>query len=345
MSRVQNINNIRFSSPITQSKISYEKKPLLNYQYNLSKDTVSFQGKKIEKEDKEIFSCKDNLALAEKVSRESEVELGETISKKFQNGETYVRLKDDVDDKSVFVLNSGNDPVNDNLMEFRQMVDAAKRSGAEKITAILPYLPYSRQDRLSENGESVAAKMVADDIENAGVDKVITFDLHSPQIQGFFDIPLKNLSAGPVFAQYFKQKGDMSEFMVVSPDVGGVKRAENLSKMLGTETAIIHKKRAEHNKAQAVAIIGDVKGKNCILIDDMIDTAGTITEAVKMLKVNGAKDVYICATHGIFSGNAYENIKNCPVKEVVVTDTLPLPENAPKTIKQLSIANLIAEEI
>ncbi|MDD3237513.1 MAG: ribose-phosphate pyrophosphokinase [Candidatus Gastranaerophilales bacterium] len=326
-----------FSNPVRNIK------PNLQYQYNLMQDTVSFTGK----ENTEIFSCKDNKKLAQEVSNQSDIPFKDSVSKKFKNGETYVKLNDDVEDKNVVVINAGNDPVNDNLMEFRQMLDAAKRGGAEKITAVLPYLPYSRQDRLSADGESLAGKMIAKDLETAGADKVITFDIHSIQTQGFYDVPMKNVSAMPLFADYFKEKtnGKTDNFVVVSPDVGGVKRAKNLAKELDVDTAIIHKERAEHNKAEAVALIGEVKDKNCILIDDMIDTAGTITEAVKMLKGKGAKDVYICATHGIFSGNAFENIKNCPVKEVVVTDTLPLPENAPEKIKQISVAPLLAEEI
>lgn len=324
-----------------KSNVVRMNQPSLQYRYNLISDTFSFKGK----ENKEIYSGKDNQILAKKVSDKSDINLSGSISKKFKNGETYVKLNNDVNGKSVYIFNSGNDPINDNLMEFFQMLDASKRNGAEKITAVLPYLPYSRQDRISTEGEPLSGKLIANYIENAGADKVITFDLHSTQIQGFFDIPVKNISAVPLFADYFKNKAANEPFVVVSPDAGGVKRAESLSKALGTDTAIIHKRRAEHNKAQAVAIIGDVKDKNCILIDDMIDTAGTITEAVKMLKNNGAKDVYICATHGIFSGDAYKNIKNCPVKEVIVTDTLPLKENAPSNIKQISVSDLLAKEL
>ena len=317
----------------------------IKYQYNLMSDVISFKRAANPKEEKQLFSCKDNLSLAEKISDSSNIGLNPTISKEFKNGETYARLLGHTKDKSVFILNAGNNPVNDNLMEFRQMVDAAKRNEAEKITAIIPYFPYSRQDRLSEEGESLTGKLVANDIVNAGVNKVITFDLHSPQIQGFFDIPVKNLSAASLFADYFRSKGNLDSFVVVSPDIGGEKRVENLAKELDVPSAIIYKKRPEHNIAKAIGLMGDVDGKNCILFDDMIDTAGTITAAVKMLKGKGAKDVYICATHGIFSDNAYENIKNCPVKEVIVTDTLPLKEGAPENVKQISIAPLLAQEI
>ncbi len=335
------LNRVR----IFENQPKLENKTALSYRYGLCSDTVSFKRANFDSDEKTIFSCSHNRKLAKKVSDFSNVELGDVISKKFKNGETYVRLLSDVDNKSVFVVNAGNDPVNDNLMEFFQMLDAAKRNGAEKVTAVLPYLPYSRQDRLSETGEALTARLIADGIEKSGADRVLTFDLHSVQIQGFYDIPVKNISAVPVFAEYFKQKGNMKDFVVVSPDVGGIKRAESLSKAIETGMAVIYKKREEHNVAKAVDILGDVEGKNCVLMDDMIDTAGTITEAVKMLKNKGAKDVYICATHGIFSDEAYENIKNCPVKEVIVTDTLPLKPGAPQNVKQVSVSELIAEEL
>lgn len=345
MLKVTGIGNFKLHSTNFSNNAADNKVSDLKYKYNLMSDAVSFKRSSFNNADKELFSCKENLALAEKISDESLVRLDDTVAKKFKNGETYAKLLEDVDDKSVYLLNAGSNSINDNLMEFRQMIDAANRNGAEKITAILPYLPYSRQDRISSDGEAITAKMVANDIVSAGADKVITLDLHSIQIQGFYDIPVKNLSAVPLFADYFRQKGNMDEFVVVSPDAGGIKRAKNLAKELNTPTAIIDKERAEHNKAEAVGIVGDVKGKNCVLIDDMIDTAGTITEAVKMLKNKGAKDVYICVTHGIFSDNAYENIRNCPVKEVIVTDTLPLKEGAPDNVKQISISGLIAKEI
>lgn len=345
MLKVTGIGNFKSYAPNFSNNIENGKVSTLNYKYNLMSDTVSFKRASFDSENKELFSCLGNYRLAEKISDKSLITLNNTISKKFKNGETYIKLLDNVDDKSVFILNSGDNPINDNLMEFRQMIDAAKRSDAEKITAILPYLPYSRQDRISEEGEALTAKMVANDIVSAGADKVITFDLHSTQIQGFYDIPVKNLSAVPLFADYFRNKGDLDSFVVVSPDAGGIKRAKNLSAELKVPMAIIDKDRVEHNKATAISIVGNVEGKNCILVDDMIDTGGTITAAVKMIKDKGAKDVYICATHGIFSGDAFENIKNCPVKEVVVTDTLPLKEGAPANIKQISIAGLIAKEI
>jgi ribose-phosphate pyrophosphokinase len=348
MLKVSSIRNFKSNfrqSPFMSNNAVAKKTDYIKYQYNLNSDTISFKKAHFDVEDKKIFSCADNKKLAEKISESSDIDLCSNISKKFKNGETYVRLTDNVDEKSVFLINAGNDPINDNLMEFYQMIDAAKRNGAEKVTAILPYLPYSRQDRISASGEALTARLVADSLEKAGADKIITLDLHSVQIQGFYDIPVKNLSAVPLFADYFRSKGNIEDLVVVSPDVGGIKRAEALSVELKSPMAVIYKKREEHNVAKAVDILGDIEGKNCILVDDMIDTAGTITEAVKMLKSKGAKDVYICATHGIFSDNAYENIKNCPVKEVVVTNTLPLKDGAPVNIKQLNIAPLIAKEI
>lgn len=347
MLKVAGIGNIKTYSNSFLKEKEYNKSSDLRYQYNLISDTVSFKKSKFDFENgnKQIYSCLGNMGLAEKISDESLVSLKDSNTKKFKNGETYVRLFGDFKNKSVFILNAGNEPINDNLMEFRQMIDAAKRGGAEKITAILPYIPYSRQDRISEQGEALTAKMIAKDIQSAGADKVITFDLHSMQIQGFFDIPVINLSAVPLFADYFKKKDDMNSFVVVSPDLGGIKRAKKLAEQLDAKDAIIYKERAAHNEIDKVQLFGDVEGKNCILIDDMIDTGGTITESAKLLKSKGANDVYICATHGIFSGDAYENIKNCPAKEVIVTDTIPLKKGAPENIKQLSIARLIAKEI
>lgn len=345
MLKVIGIGNIRTYDTNFSNRKEDVNPSKLRYKYNLMSDTVSFKRSDFKNGDKQIYSCLANINLAEKISDESLVSLQDTNTKKFQNGETYVRLLGDVKNKSVFILNAGNEPINDNLMEFRQMIDAAKRGGAEKITAIIPYIPYSRQDRISEPGEALTAKMIADDIQNAGADKVVTFDLHSMQIQGFFNIPVTNISAVPLFADYFKKKGDTSSFVVVSPDLGGVKRAKKLAKELDVKDVIIYKERAAHNKIDNVQLFGDVKGKNCILIDDMIDTGGTITESAKLLKREGANDVYICATHGIFSGDAYANIENCPAKEVVVTDTIPLKKGAPENVKQLSVAELIAKEI
>lgn len=341
---IQAVQNFGLLTKTRQTTHQKQQLSTIHYQYNLSKDTVSFGRSQ---KDTKLFSCKDSGNLGKNIAEKLGIEQNESISKKFKNGETYVKLNEDVDGKSVIIINSGNDPVNDNLMEFKQLIDASKRNGAEKITAVVPYLPYSRQDRLSEDGESLAAKMVAEDIERTGANKVITVDLHSSQIQGFFDIPVKNISAIPIFADYFKSKHNniQNSFVVVSPDAGGEKRAKKLAKELGTPVSVISKERAEHNKAEAVSISGDVEGKNCILVDDMIDTAGSITSAVKMLKNNGANDIYIAATHGIFSGNAFDNIKNCPVKEVIVTDSLPLKEGAPSNIKQLSIASMVADEL
>lgn len=338
------IRNFNLSPANTAVRKMSQTSSDLQYRYNMTADMVSFKGSS-NKGDKKVFACTDSSELAKKVASISNLPLSTSSSKKHKNGETYVRLEEPVENKVVYVMSSGQDPINDNLMEFLQMVDASKRNGAEKVVAILPYMPYSRQDRLSKPGESLAATMVAKDIQAAGADKVITVDLHSMQTQGFFDIYMKNISAMPLFADYFKSKGDLDNFIVVSPDFGGKNRAKLLAKALGTELSCIDKERLDHSEAKARGISVDVRGKNCILIDDMIDTAGTITEAVKILKQQGAEDVYICATHGIFSGDAYENIRNCPVKEVIVTDTLPLKKGAPDNIIQLSIARMIADEI
>lgn len=333
-----------FTQPTNSSRKNYQSESI-NYKFNILSDVVSFSSRS-RQDDKKVFACVEGSELARKVAEMSGYSVSPSLAKKHKNGETYIKLEEPVENKIVYVMSAGKNPINDNLMEFLQMVDAAKRNGAEKVVAILPYMPYSRQDRISEPGESLAAAIVAKDIQVAGADKVITIDLHSLQTQGFFDIYVKNITAMPVFADYFREKGSLDNFVVVSPDMGGKKRAKAFAEELNVGLSVIHKERKAHSKAEAVGISGDdVNGKNCILIDDMIDTAGTITEAVRLLKEEGAKDVYICATHGIFSGDAYLNIRNCPVKEVIVTDTLPLREGAPGNIIQLSVAELIAKEI
>lgn len=340
MLRVESIRNFRVNLQNKKQKADIYV-PKLTYKYNLANDTFTFKGL----EDKRIVACKDTNGIAQELSDGTGVKIEATTSKKFQNGETYVRLMEDNKRKNIFVINAGIDPINDNLMEFRQLINAAKYDGASQVTAVMPYMPYARQDRLSKKGEALAAKMIAKDIETAGANKVIVFDMHSAQIQGFFDIPVENISAMPLFANYFREKGNLDSFIVVSPDAGGKKRAKELAEELKLGYAQIDKDRAEHNVACAKGISGNVSGKNCIVFDDIIDTAGTINESVRILKENGAKDVYICATHGIFSGDAYKNIEKSDAKEVVVTDSLKLKDGASPKIKQLSLAPLLEEDL
>lgn len=342
MLRVETFNNFKIN--FQNKNINHKNGitlPKFTYRYNLAGDTFTFKGL----EDKRIVACKDTNGIAQELSDVTGVKIEDTIAKKFKNGESYVRLLEKNKRKEIFVINAGNDPINDNLMEFRQLINAAKYDNASSVTAIMPYMPYSRQDRLSKKGEALAAKMIAKDIETAGASRVITFDMHSSQIQGFFDIPVENISAMPLFANYFREKVDLSSFVVVAPDAGGKNRAKELAAELKLGYAQIDKDRAEHNVAKATGLSGNVEGKNCIVFDDIIDTAGTIEESIRILKENGAKDVYICATHGIFSGDAYQNLEKSGAKEVIVTDSIKLKPGAPSKIKQLSLAPLLEEEL
>ncbi|MBC8500165.1 MAG: ribose-phosphate pyrophosphokinase [Nanoarchaeota archaeon] len=259
------------------------------------------------------------------------------LIKKFADGEIYARLKEDIRGEDVFIVQSTNS--NDNLMELLIMIDAAKRASAKRITAIIPYYGYGRQDRKAEAREPITAKLVANLITVAGTDRVLTIDLHSPQIQGFFDIPLDDTWAFPIFVRYF-QKKSIKNLTIVSPDAGGVKRALHLSKRLNALIAMIDKRRTEHNKIEEMKVIGDVKGKNAIIYDDIIDTGGTICTAATALKKAGAKNVYICAVHPVFSGNAVEKLIASDAKEILVTNSIPTKKT--KKIKVLDMSYILA---
>lgn len=293
-----------------------------------------------------IFSGRSNSALTEAIAKKLGLSTGEKTLKNFADGETYVRLMGDMQGKDVYLVQPSANPVNDSIMELLLMTDAAKRADAKRVIAVTPYMGYERQDRKAAIGEPIAAKLHAKLLQAAGVDKVIAVDLHASQIEGFFEnnSNVVHISAIPELAKYIKGK-NLEDLVVVSPDAGGAKRAELLAENLDSPYAVIQKRREKHNEAKAVNLYGDVAGKNCILCDDMIDTAGTIVEAARMLKERGAKDVYVCASHGVFSGPAYERLKNSPVKEVIVTNTLPLKENAPSKITQVDISSLIADSI
>jgi len=292
-----------------------------------------------------VFSGTSNHEWAEDVAEHLGVELGNVKISKFANGEIYVRFLESVRGADVFLLQSVCTPVNDCLMELLIMVDAAKRASARTITAVVSHYGYARQDKKSAAREPITAKLVADLMTTAGVDRVIAMDLHQGQIQGFFNQPVNHLTALPILADYFESLG-LENMCVVSPDVGRAKACKKLADMLGASLAIMHKGRPEHNVAEITHVIGEVNGKNCIVADDMIDTAGSVTEGAKALIQKGATSVYVCATHGIFSPPAYERIESSPAVEVIVTNTLPVPEERRHgKIRVLSVAPLFAHAI
>ena len=298
-------------------------------------------GKKVK-----LFALSSNVHLAEEISEALGVPLADCVVKRFADGEVNININETVRGHHVFVVQPTNNPVNENLMELLVMIDALKRASAQTINVIVPYYGYSRQDRKAAPRQAISAKLVANLIQVAGASRILIMDLHAAQIQGFFDIPVDHFEALPIFADYFKKK-DLQDVVVVSPDHGGVTRARNLARALDNKPiAIIDKRRPEPNKAEVMNIIGDIQGKTCIMIDDMIDTAGSICAGAQALIDAGAKEVYACATHPIFSGPAIERLTASPIKEVVVTNTIALTEDkkAPK-IKQLSVGQLFGEGI
>lgn len=292
-----------------------------------------------------VFAGSHNRELSEGIARHLGIELGNLKLSHFANGEIYVRYLESVRGADVFLVQSMTQPVNASIMELLIMIDAAKRASARTITAVVPHYAYARQDKKSAAREPITAKLVADLLTTAGADRVIAMDLHQGQIQGFFNLPVNHLTALPILADYFESL-HLENIAVVSPDVGRVKAGKKLADMLGASLAIMHKGRPEHNVAEITHVIGDVAGKTCIIGDDMIDTAGSITEGAKALMVKGAKAVYVTATHGIFSPPAFERIDAAPIVEVVITNTLEVPEERQHgKIKVLSVAPLIAHAI
>ena len=294
-----------------------------------------------------LYSGTANRPLAEKVADLLGVELSGLALEKFANGEIYARFDETVRGADVFFIQSISGDVNDALMELLIATDAAKRASARTITACITHYGYARQDRKAAPREPITARLVANLLERAGVDRVITLDLHQGQIQGFFDIPVNHMTAMPIFVDYFRNKGfDPERLCVVSPDVCRAKAAKKFSTALDCDIAIMHKDRPKHNQAEITALIGDVKDKVCILNDDMIDTAGSLVAAASTLKAKGAAQVYACATHGLFSGPAYDRIANSIIEEVVVTNAVPVPlERQTGKIKVLSLASLFAKTI
>ncbi len=278
--------------------------------------------------DIKIFSCNANRALAQAICDELHEKMGSSDVTKFSDGEIAVSLKESVRGSDCFIVQSTSSPVNDNLMEMLIMIDALKRASAGRITAVIPYMGYARQDRKAKARDPISAKLCADLITTAGADRVLTMDLHAAQIQGFFNIPVDHLLGAPILAKYFKEKiGDHNgEYMCVSPDLGSVTRVRNFAQRLDCPMAIVDKRRQKANVSEVMNIIGDVSGKKVLLIDDMVDTAGTICNAAEALIKNGALEVSACATHAVLSGPALERIEKSPIKEFVFLDTIHLPE-------------------
>ena len=292
-----------------------------------------------------IFSGNSNKPLAEKIAAKLNTTLGEMEVTHFSDGEIYVRFNETIRGTDVFLIQSTSYPVNVNLMELLIMIDAARRASAGRITAVIPYFGYARQDRKARSREPITAKLVANLITSAGADRVLTMDLHCAQIQGFFDIPLDNLVGGPTLYNYFKPKVD-ENFVVVSPDIGSVARARKVAARMDAQMAIIDKRRPKANVMEVMNIIGDVKGKICLMVDDMIDTAGTIVQGARALKEAGAKAIYACCSHGVLSGPAIERLADSPIDELAILDTIDIPKDKILPIfKIISTAQMFASAI
>ncbi|AOF47974.1 ribose-phosphate diphosphokinase [Tetragenococcus halophilus] len=294
-----------------------------------------------------IFALNSNEPLAEKIAAAIGIELGKCTVKQFSDGEIQVNIEESIRGADVYIIQSTSSPVNDNLMELLIMIDALKRASAKTINVVMPYYGYARQDRKARAREPITAKLVANMIEKAGANRIVALDLHASQIQGFFDIPVDHLMGAPLIADYFIEhgiKGD--DVVVVSPDHGGVTRARKLAEFLNASIAIIDKRRPRANVAEVMNIIGDVNGKTCVIIDDMIDTAGTITLAANALKEAGATSVYASCTHPVLSGPALDRISDSAIEHLVVTDSINLPEERKiDKLDEISVCDLIAEAI
>ncbi len=297
--------------------------------------------------DLSIFTGNSNSGLAKQVSKYLFKSLGMSKVNRFSDGEIQVEIQENVRLKDVFIIQSTCNPVNDNLMELLLMIDALRRSSAARITAVIPYFGYARQDKKVAPRVPISARLVADLITNAGANRVITMDLHAGQIQGFFNIPVDNLYAAPVLIEHIRNKFAGEDIVIVSPDAGGVERARAFAKRLGAELAIVDKRRDKPNEAKAMAVIGDVKGKIAVILDDMVDTAGTLTEASNAISSQGASEVHACCTHAVLSGPAVGRIEKSALCSLVATDTIPLSEEAAACdkINVLSIASLVGEAI
>ena len=294
-----------------------------------------------------LLTGNSNKTLSKKIAKFLKSKLVNSSIRKFSDGEIYIEINENIRGNSIFIIQSISSPANDNLMELLLCIDALKRSSAKNITAVIPYFGYARQDRKVVPRTSISAKLVSNLITKAGADRVVTVDLHAGQIQGFFDIPVDNLFTTPLFARHIKKKIKSKNIICVAPDVGGVERTRSLGRNLNVGLAIIDKRRPKPGQSQVMNVVGDVKGKTCIINDDIIDSGGTIINAAKALKQRGAKEVYVYITHGVLSGEAVKSIKNSPIKKLVITDTINNENKvrSAKNIEILSISNLMGEAI
>ena len=294
-----------------------------------------------------LLSGNSNKILSKNIAKYLKSKLVNSSIRNFADGEIYVEINENIRGNSIFIIQSVSSPANDNLMELLLCIDALKRSSAKNITAVIPYFGYARQDRKVVPRTSISAKLVSNLITKAGADRIVTVDLHAGQIQGFFDIPVDNLFATPIFARHIKKKIKTKNIICVAPDVGGTERARALGKLLNIGLAIVDKRRPKAGQSQVMNVIGDVKGKNCVIVDDIIDSGGTIVNAAKALKNRGAKDVYVYITHGVLSGDAVKKIKGSVIKNLVITDTIDNNNKikGAKNIEVLPISGLIGEAI
>ena len=294
-----------------------------------------------------IIACNSNKVLAEAITSYIGVKLADAVIRKFSDGEIFVKINENIRGEDIFIIQSTSPPVNDNLMELLITIDAARRASAKRITAVIPYFGYARQDRKDEGRTAISAKLIANLITSAGVNRVVTTDLHAGQIQGFFDIPLDNLFSVNELIKDMKEKTIGKNLAIVSPDVGGVVRARAFAKRINASLVIIDKRRERAGESEVMNIIGQVENKTCILLDDIVDSAGTLCNAAKALKDNGAKEIYSYIVHGVLSGNALEKIENSEIKEMVLTDSIEASKEIKnsKNIRHISIAPLMGEAI
>ena len=294
-----------------------------------------------------LLTGNSNKVLSKNIAKYLKTKLVNSSIRKFADGEIYIEINENIRGNSIFIIQSISSPANDNLMELLLCIDALKRSSAKNITAVIPYFGYARQDRKVVPRTSISAKLVSNLITKAGADRVVTVDLHAGQIQGFFDIPVDNLFSTPIFARHAKKRIKSKKIICVAPDVGGTERARALGKLLNVGLAIVDKRRPKPGQSQVMNVIGDVRNQTCIIVDDIIDSGGTIVNAAKALKQRGAKEVYVYITHGVLSGDAVKKIKNSVIKNLVITDTI---DNSQKTknvknIEVLPVSNLMGEAI
>ncbi|WNS73637.1 ribose-phosphate diphosphokinase [Bacillus sp. DTU_2020_1000418_1_SI_GHA_SEK_038] len=297
------------------------------------------------KDNFKMFTLNSNRELAEEMAQLLGCELGKCSSRQFSDGEIQIQIEESVRGSEVFLVQSASEPTNEHIMELLIMIDALKRASAKMINVVMPYYSYARQDRKARSREPITARLIANLLEMAGAARVLTIDFHSPQVQGFFDIPVDHLTGIPILADYFKKKA-LEDLVIVAPHNGGVVRARKMANLLNVPLALIDRRRPEHDETEIMHIIGNIEGKNAIIVDDLIDTAGTITTGANALFENGAKAVYACCTHAVLSGPAIERIESSPIKELVITNTINLSEKKRlDKITPLSVAPLLVEAI